>query len=357
MKNHVLTLVLLLIVSSANAMDYVVYDIGKLHYFGSWGTESIQINNNNQVVAAVSTGTGQAKIVYWDNNQIDDIPFTAIDSYSPDIVHINDAGLVLCQSQWKSELWTKNNGAWEMLGETGILRATDLNNHGDVCSGNVYARKSDSYHPISTDIVGCGLNDSDVIVGQQVTMNTPPTSGDLYLKKPAMWANGAITLLTEPSGYDNVQALDINNQGIIIGEAYKEINGIPQNKYINTAFVWEDGQYCELPCDYDWVKAMAINDTDNPIIVGGYGKSSFLPGVTTACLWQNGELINLADFEVSDEGWKFVCAIDVNDEGWIVGYGTNPDGQSHHGFIMQPVPEPASLIIMAGGFLVIKKRR
>ena len=46
----------------------------------------------------------------------------------------------------------------------------------------------------------------------------------------------------------------------------------------------------------------------------------------------------------SGSGWTLDEATGINDKGQIVGYGTNPSGQSE-AFLLTPVPEPSTLAL------------
>jgi len=58
-----------------------------------------------------------------------------------------------------------------------------------------------------------------------------------------------------------------------------------------------------------------------------------------------------------DSGWTLKDATAINDNGQIVGYGDDGSGQAR-AFLLTPVPEPATLLLLAlGGLAVIRRRR
>ncbi|MCB9846415.1 MAG: hypothetical protein H6811_10575 [Phycisphaeraceae bacterium] len=79
--------------------------------------------------------------------------------------------------------------------------------------------------------------------------------------------------------------------------------------------------------------SQASDINNNGDVVG----SSSAPGGTVAVAWLGGgpitDLHTLVDS--SGAGWTLIEAIAINDAGWIVGNGTNPQGESH-AFLLRP---------------------
>ena len=56
-------------------------------------------------------------------------------------------------------------------------------------------------------------------------------------------------------------------------------------------------------------------------------------------------------------GWQLLNAEDINDSGVIVGWGTDPSGY-YEAFELTPIPEPATLGLLAlGGVAMLRRRR
>ena len=72
-------------------------------------------------------------------------------------------------------------------------------------------------------------------------------------------------------------------------------------------------------------------------------------GNSHAFLFDDGALEDLNSL-IPSSGWTLDAADAINDKGQIVGYGTNPAGQSH-AFLMTPTPEPSTFALLAAGTL------
>ena len=67
-----------------------------------------------------------------------------------------------------------------------------------------------------------------------------------------------------------------------------------------------------------------------------------------------GSNINLNNLIDPGLGWHLSTAWDLNDKGWIVGHGTNPDGYEHAYLL---TPEPATLLLVGLGGLMLRRKR
>jgi probable HAF family extracellular repeat protein len=74
------------------------------------------------------------------------------------------------------------------------------------------------------------------------------------------------------------------------------------------------------------------------------GQSEISPGVNHAFVWTNGAGMQDLNGLVLTPGWTLQEARGINDKGQIVGFGINPQGQTH-AFLLTPesdaVPPPA----------------
>ena len=66
-------------------------------------------------------------------------------------------------------------------------------------------------------------------------------------------------------------------------------------------------------------------------------------------------MLNLNDLIPTGTGWELAYAYNINSSGQIVGFGEI--GGENHAFLMTPVPEPATLLLLGLGGMVLRKRQ
>jgi probable HAF family extracellular repeat protein len=69
-----------------------------------------------------------------------------------------------------------------------------------------------------------------------------------------------------------------------------------------------------------------------------------------------GNNIDLSTYLPANSGWTLYYANSINDNGWIVGVGMNPAGEQH-AFLLKPIPEPGSLMLLLAGAGLCRLRR
>ena len=239
----------------------------------------------------------------------------------PDVTHvrvrgINDSGTVVGHTTLFSHeaiAWT--DGAFRRLGFEG--EAVRINRAGDIaCTAQVGG------FPHACLLRDGVLFDLGTMGGQQsfgialnnhgkVLANADPPDGT---RRSFVWENGTVTDLGSLGGsYTFGNA--INDRGVAVG--YSQTTA-------GTArpFLWSDGVMTPLPPPNG--PAQGINDR-GAIIGIANGKAYLLDG---------GVLTILDDLpEVRAKGFSSpLIPLDINERGWIVGYGNTPAGQ--RGFVL-----------------------
>ena len=133
-------------------------------------------------------------------------------------------------------------------------------------------------------------------------------------------------------------AIDINSAGEVVMQLGAQ------------AFLYSGGVMTELGSLGGSSCPAGINDAGQ--VVGYSGTSN---GVQ-AFLYSNGTMRDLNSLIDPACGWYLESAQAINDNGQIVGYGTFA-GQTE-AFLLSPVPEPATLSLLAlGGLVALRRRR
>jgi probable HAF family extracellular repeat protein len=175
-----------------------------------------------------------------------------------------------------------------------------------------------------------GINDAGQIVG--VSDTNPGVGGGAFL-----WQNGVMTNLGALASGAGSGASGINAEGDIVGSS-----GVAQINATH-AFLYRNGGMIDLgTLGGTWSYGEGINDLDQ--VVG----NSYIAGNNEddAFLWTNGMMYDMNDLLApGSTGWNLAYAAAINDDGWVVGYGTNPQGQLE-AFLAEPVPEPSSLCLL-----------
>jgi probable HAF family extracellular repeat protein len=184
------------------------------------------------------------------------------------------------------------------------------------------------------------INNSGQAVGWSDSANS--------VVRAVMWHNGTTTELGElPGGPEHSTAYGLNDVGQVVGRSQVEAG--------MRAFLWEDGTMINLGTlrgTTFYTSASAINN--HGVVVGAAYPDPF-SSVLRGVVWRPGgvaqDLNDLLD--VSGAGWVVEEALDINDQGQIVGRGRY-NGVSR-AVLLTVIPEPSTLLLMLSslGFCVI----
>jgi probable HAF family extracellular repeat protein len=333
------------------------------------------INDLGEVVGEISIpGDGKTRAFIWRSGQgmtdLGDLPGHFDYSSAADI---NNQGQVtgLADSSAGSPglspnrgfLWSQGSGMQDIgdlpTDTVHFTVARGINNSGQIVgagvhglfTGNGFANRA--FVRSSTGVMqelglpagsdrasAAAINDAGLIVGS--------AKEDLYgYERALLWKpDGSFTDLGDlPGGVDSSVASDINELGQVVGSG-TAADG-------RHAFLWTAGGGMSdlgvLPGGGIRSSASAINELGEVVGAGAYASNQY---GSTAMYWSSGtgmlDLNNLLD--ASGAGWRLVFATDINSSGQIVGSAFSPTGETR-AFLLTPVPEPSSLVLIALGLV------
>lgn len=252
------------------------------------------VNSSGQVVGYSATATGNHAFIWDAANGMRELgaPAGSQSSYASGI---NELGHVVVTSSsaagYSVFLWTPEDG----MRDIGSLPGAD------------------------NDVFGYAVNDHDQIVGH-ISTNGMISA---FIWDPVA---GMTDLGDLPTGASVSYAFAINNSAQVAGRGNTS-EGDRACVWNGTAGMQNLGT---MPGAYG---SYAYGVNNNGQVVGHFT----LGGQHRAFLWtaESGmsDLNLLADVEAS--GWLLLEAYDINDQGWIVGWGVNPDGEDR-GYLLRP---------------------
>ena len=308
---------------AAQAAPSPKWSIETLGNLGGSGTVAFGVNNRGDVVGYSHTASGDIRGFLWQNGTMIDAGAT-LARFGSALWAINEKGVAVGTSNAEQMLW--QDGTWTPVGFEG--GQADINRFGDVAgtrwtgnavrgvakvNGVMYQIPSlGPASDVSLSSSGNAINDKGVVAGGA---NVAWGVTHAYT-----WKDGVMTDLGTLGGNISV-ATDINSHGVVVGQSSDAAN-------VMRAFVYENGSMrpvCGITAASD---AQAINDRG--AIVGVMGLTSYL------C--DNGVLTILNDIpEVQAAGWRQMFAFDINDRGWIVGWGFKTGGSPNgEAFVLKP---------------------
>ncbi len=267
--------------------DGVMTDLGTL---GGQMSRANDINDAGQIVGMALTSSGGGRPFLWQNGDMQDLG--TFGGNSGEAYGVNSSGQVAGWSlnstqQMRAFLW--QNGSMQDLGTLG---------------GN---------SSLATDI-----NDAGQVVGHSERVHREPFYAFL-------WQGGSMQDLGTLGG-PNSQAYAINNAVQVVGESF--INGDTQRP-----FLWQNGGMQDLGTLGGQIFNVALDINDQGQVVG----HSYIltpAGRLRAFLWENGQMQDLNNLIPPGSGWELTKAHAINSKGQIVGEG-NFNGQGR-AFLLKP---------------------
>lgn len=321
---------------------------------------------------------------------------------------INNNGQIVgyCQrsGDWKNHafLWQRDTG----LQDIGTLGGTDamalgINNCGQIVGGSTNNivfpsdpkghhfhaflwQNSSGMHDILNDggykSYGRGINDNGQVVGVYRGLDC---DGDPSNPYAFIWQNGGVPQIFapgfEPSGINNAgqvagrlsrngkwgayiwqSSTGLQNIGTLSGDNNAFTSGINDKgevvgyswsttSYRSHAFLWQQNNGMQDLGSLSSNGCEASDINNNGQIVGTSNNCAFI--------WQSGTgMVDLNTLVDPSSGWVLNEAIGINDNGWIIGSGTNPAGDIR-AFLLTPVPEPSTLVLMGVAAVSLRHAR
>lgn len=347
MQNGITRVVSALIVSglgsSAIAASYSVTDLGTLG-----GTSQAFSVSDSGIVVGISDNGSEIHGFRWQAGVMSDLGVLNASHHLSNANDVNNSGVAVGHSttndaegfQARAVYWPGASALplGSFGGGYGVARG--INNQGDIVgisgysTGVTHAFIWTAGTMTDLNVTGSSGDFSDaydVNDARQVVGNT----GDNIAFR---WQAGVQTVLNPSAGSASSYAYQLNELGHAVGQSYTGavnhptfwISATPQSIDVLTGF------------------ARGINDADQ--IVG--------VDVAGPFLWDsmNGAR-NLNTLIDPLSGWTLAQAYDINNNGQIVGWGTNPSGFTH-GFLLSPIPEPSLGLLGVGGLaLGLRSRR
>jgi len=342
--------------------DYTIVDLGR--------GRANAISNGGAVV-----GWHDNRAVIWGSPGMSSQPVDlgTLGGTTSEAFDINDLNQVAGWAQTTGGLmhafgWTQEEGMVDLaVSDTHESCAFGINSSGAVVGwmagySVAYSMAWDGSEPTPLGTLGgltseaCAINDLGQIVGWAET--------DTGLQHPFLWtvADGMSDLeeLSLDNGYAHgINNHDVNNDGFVVGWC--------AGRAVFWGSYWDGGEHTDLgDLGGGEGRAYAVNDSGQIV---GYSMTAALE--QHAFLWtQSGGMVDLNVFLPEGSSWVLQVAHDINDAGWIAGWGVNTDDPEDalHAFVLIPEgsPIPAvsewglivmSLLVLTAGTLVLARRR
>lgn len=356
---------LMAIIATTPVLAAPAYQLTDLGSFGGSRMNPMAINNHGMVVGgAIAEGANITLAFRWDaEGGLAQLPAMSSNrsAYANDI---NDDGLIVGQAYTPS-LNVSRAVSWSppshgfpssLFVYNDYAAAVAVNDHG-VVAGN---REAEAYsngtqrafawdaedgvqelEPVSgtswqTRSTALAINDAGIVVGS--------SGSDRSHNPPVRWMPDGSAVSLFGSEQRSGRAVDINNAGEIL---------ITSGSGTAT-WTQEEGLRDLISLDSSRLVGRGLNEHG---FVVGVAREAGQDDRPFAWSEEHGTRYLQDLLDASGTGWQLLSANAVNDHGWIVGEAL-VDGD-RHGYMLQPIPEPTSLILVAGSaaLLLTSRRR
>lgn len=335
---------------TASAAAFVITDLGTLGGNQSFG---LDVNNLGQVSGNSRTSTTTLPLIgfVWNGSMTSLGVLPGSNQFSRGYA-LNDSGVVVGESDNNtSKAFRWENGVMTNLGTLGGASAVarDINNAGQIVgvssngtTSRPFLYENGTMTDLGTPAPGAafatGINQSGAIVGRARNAADTATQATLWTGGPG----GTITTLGSlGNGAQFSEAAAINNAGRVVG--YSIVTGSTEHAFL---YLPGSGMSDLGTLGFAHSRATDVNTLGQVV---GYA-STFAGSPTlggAAFLWQDGTMYDLNQLIGPGTGWDLRSAEGINDLGQITGYGLV--GGQTHAFLLNPVPEPGTLLLLGSG--------
>ncbi|MDO9002331.1 MAG: hypothetical protein Q7V20_02615 [Aquabacterium sp.] len=345
---------------AAHAVGYTLVDLG----WAEFNVNAIAINNANQVVwGSKSAPFGvPSQATIWDGNTGTKTALGPLGGFSV-ARGISDAGQVVGAvylsspgaasdhaTVWSGSTVTdlgtvggRHSAAWGINQSGQVVGITTIGpdpeewqapSYAVTWNGGVATVLGQAYSQAR------GINDAGQVVGLDANAN-----GGGY--HATLWNGTTATNLGTLGGRFS-EANAINQAGQVVGSAY--LSG----DEVSHAALWSSGgAITDLGALSGGQRSSALGLNDSGQVVGWSARSDGHKQYAT--LWDGTQAVDLNSLVgVSPDGFILSTALDINDQGWIVGlrYNYNTGGVPR-AFVLIPVPEPGVFALVLAGLFPV----
>lgn len=377
--------------SVSAAVQYRVTDIGD---FGGSYSNAYGINAIGQVVGCATTSDGKRHAFLYSDGALTDLDPVLGDTGTSTAYAINDSGHIAGEAGHHA--FHYYGGTVTNLGVASgynCSRATAINANGQVVGYSYVNRFLNPSFP--SQLHPCQPHTTQILDlyggpggGCMIVMcsSEPPTSSSaavinsdgtivgfhgnplncymIYFTSIAFMYSDETRMDLSAFGGNRSLASGINDDGVVVGSAndsdgYEHaflydgtLNDLHSHLSVDGMFLY-DGETTENLTAYSddsagrFFRPYGMNDHDE-VVGAGFGAT----GSPHACLYSDGIAVDLNTLIDPISGWQLTHARAINDSGWIVGMGTNAEGEDH-AFLLTPIPEPCTGILAAIGLVAM----